>query len=49
MLAGSDLIMTGLAVVLAAALFTERVRRVSRPADLTAYNAYLASLEAPET
>jgi cytochrome c oxidase assembly factor CtaG len=49
MLAGSDLIMTGLAVVLAAALFTERVRRGRRPANLTAYNAYLASLETPET
>jgi cytochrome c oxidase assembly factor CtaG len=49
MLAGSDLVMTGLAVVLAAALVTARVRRVPRPADLTAYNAYLASLETPKT
>ena len=43
MFAGSDLIMAGLAMVLAAAL----VRGVSRPAltgDLDAHNAYLASL-----
>lgn len=48
MIAGGELIMTGLAVVLAVALVTERVRRPARPADLTAYNAYLASLEGVE-
>jgi putative copper resistance protein D len=48
MLAGSDLIMTGLAVTLAAALMTQRARHPLRPADLAAYNAYLASLETPE-
>jgi putative copper resistance protein D len=49
MLAGSDLIMTGLAVGLAAATVTDRARRSPvRPADLAAYNAYLASLETPD-
>lgn len=43
MFAGSDLVMAGLAMMLAAAL----VRGVSRPGltgDLDAYNAYLADL-----
>jgi putative copper resistance protein D len=48
MLAGSDLIMTGLAVALAAAAVMRRTRHAARPADLAAYNAYLASLETPE-
>ncbi len=48
MLAGSDLIMSGLAVALAVALLTERARRTVRPADLAGYNAYLASLETPK-
>lgn len=47
MLAGGDLIMTGLAVWLAAAL-AKRTRHGERRPDLAAYNAYLASLEAPE-
>jgi putative copper resistance protein D len=42
MFAGSDLIMAGLAVVLAAAVV--RAHDVSRPGRLDAYNAYLASL-----
>lgn len=45
MLAGSDLIMAGLATGLAAALVTRRARSTAAPADLTAYNAYLASLD----
>lgn len=45
MLAGGDLIMTGLAVVLSVALMRERTRRTVGPADLAAYNARLASLE----
>jgi putative copper resistance protein D len=48
MLAGSDLVMTGLAVALAAAALTRRTRIAARPADLAAYNAYLASLETPD-
>jgi putative copper resistance protein D len=48
MLAGSDLIMTGLAVALATAALTRRTRDALRPADLAAYNAYVASLETPE-
>jgi putative copper resistance protein D len=48
MLAGGDLIMTGLAVWLAAAALARRTRHPARLADLAAYNAYLASLEAPE-
>jgi hypothetical protein len=34
MVGGADLIMTGLAVALAAVLMTERARRAARPADL---------------
>ena len=49
MVAGGDLIMTGLAVALAAALVTERVRRAVQPADLAAYNTHLASLESQKT
>ena len=50
MLAGSDLIMAGLAVALAAVLVTRRARNTALAPDLGAYNAYLASLEArPET
>jgi putative copper resistance protein D len=49
MLAGSDLIMTGLAVALAASLLTRRGKTTASPADLAAYNARLASLEAPDT
>jgi cytochrome c oxidase assembly factor CtaG len=49
MLAGSDLIMTGLAVALAAVLVTERAKSALPPADLAAYNARLASLETPES
>lgn len=48
MLAGSDLIMTGLAVAVAASLLTGRGKPTAPPADLAAYNARLASLEAPE-
>jgi cytochrome c oxidase assembly factor CtaG len=48
MLAGSELIMTGLAVVLAAAAVTRRTRPAPQPEDLAAYNAYLASLGARE-
>jgi putative copper resistance protein D len=47
MLAGGDLIMTGLAVALAAALLTERARRAAGAEDLAGYNAFLASLESP--
>jgi putative copper resistance protein D len=46
MLAGGDLIMTGLAVALAVALLTGRARRV-KAEDLAGYNAFLASLETP--
>lgn len=49
MLAGSDLIMTGLAVTLAASLLTGRGKPTAPPADLAAYNARLASFEAPDT
>jgi Zn-dependent M28 family amino/carboxypeptidase len=37
--------MTGLAVVLAAAVAADRARQPRRPVDLAAYNAYLASLD----
>jgi putative copper resistance protein D len=47
MLAGSDLIMAGLAVALAAVLVTERAKSAATPAGLAAYNARLASLETP--
>lgn len=49
MLAGGDLIMTGLAVVLSVALMRERARRTPGTADLAAYNARLASLETRPT
>jgi putative copper resistance protein D len=47
MLAGSDLIMAGLAVALAAVLVTERAKSAATPADLAAYNARLTSLQTP--
>jgi putative copper resistance protein D len=47
MLAGGDLIMTGLAVALAVALLTERARRAVGAEDLAGYNTFLASLESP--
>jgi len=49
MVGGADLIMTGLAVALAAVLMTERARRAARPADLAAYNTHLASLDSQKT
>ncbi len=50
MLAGSDLVMTGLAVALAVVLVTGRGGRSAGPAaDLAAYNAQLAALAAPKT
>lgn len=50
MLAGSDLIMTALAAALASAVVSGRGRRAPfRPADLAAYNAYLASLDSRES
>jgi acyl-CoA reductase-like NAD-dependent aldehyde dehydrogenase len=48
MLAGGDLMMTGLAVALAAVLVTERGKNAVPPADLAVYNARLASMETPE-
>ena len=46
MVAGSELIMAALTVVLAAALVRDPARRGTDPAaDLSAYNAYLASLD----
>jgi cytochrome c oxidase assembly factor CtaG len=48
MLTGSDIVMTGVAAILAAAMVSARSRQPARPAeaaDLTAYNAYLASLD----
>lgn len=46
MFAGSDLIMTVLAVVLAASFVRARDNSLAGvPGDLTAYNAYLATLE----
>ncbi len=49
MLAGGDLVMTGLAAALTVALMRERVRRTASTADLAAYNAHLASLETRPT
>jgi len=49
MIAGADLIMTGLAVALAVTLMTERARRAAQPTDLAAYNTHLASLESKKT
>jgi hypothetical protein len=49
MLAGSDLVMTGVAVALTASLLAGRGKRTAPAADLAAYNARLASLEAPDT
>ncbi|HEX9040875.1 MAG TPA: cytochrome c oxidase assembly protein [Trebonia sp.] len=45
MLAGSDLIMAGLAAGLATALVTRRARDRTAVPDLAAYNAFLASLD----
>ena len=46
MVAGSELIMAALAIVLAATLVRDRARPGTDPAaDLSAYNAYLASLD----
>jgi putative copper resistance protein D len=47
MLAGGDLIMTGLAVALAAVVVTRRTGSALAGPDLAAYNAHLASLETP--
>jgi cytochrome c oxidase assembly factor CtaG len=49
MFAGSDLIMAGLAVVLAASLVRAHdVSRARLPGDLDAYNSYLAALAGPD-